>query len=640
MKKLAALVAVLAGLSVQGQPLFYYGKDSVTTADFLRAYRKNHTGAHSEKALRNYLDLYIASRLKIAEARSRGYDTLPAFLADLESLRQQILPAYLNDREALDRLTEEAFQRSQKDLRLSHLFFAFQDGYDTVAAYRRATEALAALKKGQPFEVVAREYSEDPSARSNGGDMGYITVFTLPYELENLAYATPPGGLSPLYRSSAGYHLFRRTADRAPLGRLRAAQILLAFPPGATEESKKAQKRLADSLYRRLQQGDDFGQLAAQFSNDIISAASNGQLAEFGTGEYDPVFGSAAFGLTKDGQVGAPVETAHGYHIIKRLQRIPVATQRTAAVLSLLRSRVEGSDRMRRPRQELAARILRQGGFQRQLKEEGALWAYADSLLNRRIPARPTGLEGSSPLFRLGERQVTVGEFTSYAQSFRFNTAGKPKPFPVVMEEFLEATALDHYQNHLEKYNEGFRYQLEEFRDGNLFFEIMQREVWGRAQGDSAALARYYAANRGNYRWKESADAVIFYASDASSGRAFAAALRKSPSSWRSLVESMSEKIAADSGRFELEALPGKPAAIAAGALTSLQENKEDGTASLALVLKRYPAGGLRSFAEARGKVIADYQEVLEKEWLQALRKKYSVRVNEAQVRRLATLKK
>src|SRR6187401_3219405 len=122
MKKLLTAFFVLGSFSLPAQTLFHYGDDSVSAKEFLKAYQKNNTGTKSEKAFREYLDLYIASRLKIREAKAERYDTLPQIAADLENLRHQITPAYINDKNAVGKLVDEAFVRSQKDIRLSHIF--------------------------------------------------------------------------------------------------------------------------------------------------------------------------------------------------------------------------------------------------------------------------------------------------------------------------------------------------------------------------------------------------------------------------------------------------------------------------------------------------------------------------------------
>ncbi|MGZ3939867.1 MAG: peptidylprolyl isomerase, partial [Flavisolibacter sp.] len=273
MKKLATALCVLISFSASAQTLFYYGNDSISSKDFLKAYNKNKTNVRTEKAFRDYLNLYIASRLKIKEAKARGYDTLPQMVSDLDNLRQQIIPNYLNDKEAVNRLVDEAYTRSQKDIHLAHIFVSFQQNgiVDTVAALKKLADVQDKLKKGTSFSEVAKQYSDDPSAKQNGGDLDWITVFTLPYALENLAYSTPVGKTSTVYKSKSGYHILKNLGERKDPGRIKASQILIAFPPGASEELKAADRKLADSLYNLLLKGEDFGALATKFSNDVIS---------------------------------------------------------------------------------------------------------------------------------------------------------------------------------------------------------------------------------------------------------------------------------------------------------------------------------------------------------------------------------
>ncbi|HUQ97631.1 MAG TPA: peptidylprolyl isomerase, partial [Chitinophagaceae bacterium] len=211
LKPIFAGCLVLCWISAHAQLLFTYGGDSVTVPQFLTAYTKNNTGSNNKDALRNYLDLYIASRLKIKEAKARGYDTLPQITADLASLREQILPSYLKDEASMKKLVQEAAQRAAKDIHLYTIFIsAEKDGLpDTAAARQKANGVLKKLQAGADFATLAKEISDDPSAKENGGDAGYITVFTLPYAIENLVYKTPAGSVAPLYVSKKGYHIFK-----------------------------------------------------------------------------------------------------------------------------------------------------------------------------------------------------------------------------------------------------------------------------------------------------------------------------------------------------------------------------------------------------------------------------------------------
>jgi peptidyl-prolyl cis-trans isomerase SurA len=628
MKKLLTALCLAATFSAPAQTLFTYGKEKVSADDFLRAFQKNNQGSVTEKTLKEYLDLYIASRLKIKEAKARGYDTLPQLIADLANLRQQILPNYLNDKESIDKMVNEAFTRSQKDIHLAHIFI--KAGNDEAATEKKKEQVLQALKSGD-FAAVAKEYSDDPSAKTNGGDLGWITVFSLPYELETLAYSTPEGKTSTVFRSKAGYHIFKNLGERKALGRIRAAQILLAIPPNADEAAKAKLKEKADSLYNRLQAGDDFGKLATAFSNDVISAASNGQITEFGVGEYDPVFENAVLNLPKDGAISKPFLTSHGYHIVKRIKLSPVSAKLDDETREALRRRVEQSDRVQFSKRILAQKVLKQAGYQKFAFQEPELWAYTDSVLTYQVPKIKINLKPTTSLLKVGDHKATVTDWTTFAQANRYRPDGTgAKPYPQLWNEFVQSTALDYYQDHLENFNEEFRRQINEFAEGNLFFEIMQRQVWTPAQTDSAALAAYYQQHKGDYNWKESADAVVFYAANENAAKDFYKALSKKPADWRSVLTNYSEQITADSNRFELAQLPkDEKQSLTAGVLTSPVVNNADNTASFAYVLQLHNNVEPRNFNEAKGLVINDYQTQLEKEWLQSLKKKYPVTVNE-----------
>ena len=631
MNKLIAILLVLACTNGQAQTLFRYGNHSVSAQEFLNAYNKNNPGVQSAEALQEYLDLYIASRLKIAEAKSRHYDTLPQLVADLENLRQQILPSYATDKESVNKMVDEAFERSQKDIHLAHIFIACHYGVDTVEAKKKLATVQQGLAAGTSFAVLAREYSDDPAAKTNSGDLGFITVFTLPYDLENLAYHTPVGKTSNVYRSAAGFHIFKNLEERKTIGRMQAAQILLAFPPDADETAKMVTKRLADSVYKLVQAGEDFAKLATTYSNDVISAVAGGKMQEFGTAQYDIAFEKEVFALPEDGAITKPFATAHGYHIVKRLGKTPISSVKDEQTMGSLREEVERSDRMHISKALLAKKLLQQASFKKTQIPDAELWAYSDSVLNHQLPKVAVHISANSPLFTLGAQKYTATDWINYAQAFRFKPDGSGiKPYPQVWDEFVEATALQFYQDHLEDYNPEFRLQMNEFKDGNLFFEIMQRQVWGPAQSDSAALARYFNQHKAKYNWKQSADAVIFYASDEATAKSFIADLKKAPENWLELVSEISEKVAADSSRFEAEQIPNPThLKLTSGTITDPLVNTADHTASFAYIVNYYPTSAPRSFADAKGLVITDYQNELEQKWLTQLKKKYPVSIDQ-----------
>jgi peptidyl-prolyl cis-trans isomerase SurA len=175
---------------------------------------------------------------------------------------------------------------------------------------------------------------------------------------------------------------------------------------------------------------------------------------------------------------------------------------------------------------------------------------------------------------------------------------------------------------------------VNEFRDGNLLFEIMQKQVWDKASADTSGLKRYFEAHIRNYFWKRSAEAIIFNAGNQPSAEKVRQyLLQDGPRNWRSMVDSLGGQVQADSGRFEIKQLPGN-GEMAGEYLTPIVSNK-DKTVQFAYVIREHPDAEQRTFDDARGLVINDYQNELENKWIDKLKKKYPVHVDERVLRSL-----
>lgn len=639
MKKIFLLAAFLLFISAAySQKLFTYGKYSVDAKEFLRAFEKNNSIApavNRSKAIKDYLDLYIKSKLKVREAYSRRYDTIPSLIGEVENLRLQIIDNYMNDAQAVEKLTMEAFLRSQKDIHVAHLFISFKNvngTADLAAADKKKDDVVKRLAAGEDFGKLAAELSDDPSAKNNKGDLGFITVFTLPYIFENIIYTTPVGKNSAPFRSKSGYHIFKPLEQRSAIGKLKAQQVLLALPPGFGEADKKILKSRIDSLYERIKAGDDFSKLASAFSNDYISAAALGTMQTFGVGQYDSEFENIAFSLKKDGEVSMPFETSHGFHLIKRTSAVPVVKD-TADKNNWreLRTAVNNAERTAVSQKVMLEKIKKQAGFKSFPYNVPVLQAYTDSIIDMKKIGIGSQQDKLATLFKIGDSTFRIADWIGYAQVFRLNNAGGMKSHDELMEEFIQSNVMLYYREHLEKYNEDFRNQMNEFRDGNLFFEIMQREIWNNAQTDSSALKNYFEKNKTKYNWKASADAILFFCTDETTANETYEKIKKNPADWQHAISSYEEKILPDSSRIELENIPNKnKAVLTAGMVTAPVVNKDDKSASFAFIIKIYNTLTPRSFAEAKGLVINDYQNVVEDKWVAKLKKKYPVVINQA----------
>ncbi len=637
-KLLVVIIACFSIISSSAQTLFTYGKYSVDAKDFIKAYNKNNSlpVVNKAKAISDYLDLYINSRLKIREAYDRRYDTLAQIKIEVENLRTQISESYMNDPEMITRMQKEAFDRSQKDVRVAHIFISSKNAsgfMDTTAARLKKDEVLSRLQKGEDFLQVAQQLSDDPTAKTSKGELGFITVFSLPYAFENAIYTTPVGKYTSVVLSKIGYHIFKNMEERKAVGKIKAQQILLAIPPGSDEAGKKKIASLADSLYKRIMAGDNFNRLAAAFSNDYVTGASGGTMPDISVGQYDPAFEKVLWSLPKDGAVSKPFLTSHGWHIIKRNSLKPIVTDITnKTYLQELQTKIMADARWKTSKDFIYQKVIKQAGLTKYPYNEVAMREMTDSVLDLK-PMTELGktITATTPMFKIGETVYDATSWVNYANTYRYKQDGTgAKPYEQVKEEFLQSSLYNYYRNHLEDFNAEFRSQMTEFKDGNIFFEIMQQEIWNKAQTDSAALLSLYEKNKKNYIWNQCADAVLFFCSDETTAKKVYDQVKKKPADWRKAAEQYSEKVVIDSSRYEWSQIPNlfkmipKP-----GMITSPLVNTNDNTASFAYIIQAYTQPMQRTFVEARGLVINDYQTILETRFTEALKKKYPVVIDQ-----------
>ena len=637
-----ALLFFLVAHTSFAQPLFSYGAKQVSREEFLKAFNKNNTdGKPSSQSYKEYLDLYTRFKIKVQAALDMKLDTLSSQRAELKNFRSQVAANYMNDSESMNQLVEEAMKRSEKDIRFSHIYVQLPQNAskeNEQKAREKINLAYVRLVKGEPFDKVAISLSEDPAVATNKGDIGFITAFTLPYDLENQVYNTAAGKFSKPYQTKIGFHIFKNTGERKAFGKIRVAQILLSFSPDATNTQKQQIALRADSLYRALQNGADFKELVQKFSTDNVSYQNGGEMQEFGTGRYESSFEAAAFALQKDGDMSKPFETTFGYHILKRIQVSPVVTDKNnKTAWDDYYQRVAENDRMEVSKKRLLKKILLQTGYKKFPVNEKSLTRITDSALAGTAIPNLNDVKRSTTLFSFPKQMVKVEDWISYLDAIRsVDNIRAEKNNSQLFDKFIETTALEYYRDNLETFNKEFAYQLKEFKEGNLLFEIMQRKIWDRASEDSAGLKNYYDQHKATYWWEASAEALILTATKDSIAKAAGAALSSGNKNWRDLVDKSEGLLLGDSGRFELGQLPVvEKTAFSVGVLTAPVKNESDNSTTFCYIIKMYSDKEPRNFNDARGFVINDYQGFLEEKWISELRKKYPIKIDETVLKNL-----
>jgi len=615
MRKLILLASLSAMIgAAHAQTLFTYGGKPVSKEEFIQAFNKNPATdtTNRKTALQNYLDLYINYKLKVQDAYDEKLNNNDEYRNESDNFKKQLADAAVNNEANLNRLVEEAYQRSQKDLNLNQIFIPATT--DTVAAYKKINEIYAALKAGKAL-------SGNDTVKET--PVGYITAFTLPYDVENMAYALKPGEFTAPYHSSVGYHIFILKAERPALGRRRIEQILFTVPPGSSEAEKAAVARTADSVYQLIQNGTSFTAMQSQFS----SQQQNGKAdIEVSVGQYSPDFEKEVFALQKEGDVSKPFQTAYGYNIIKLIQKIPVTIDpNDLASKGVLQQKVEEDDRLELAKRKLVQHWKTQTGYKPSTYDTASLWKYTDSALNSmQLPAYKT-INKNTVLFSFARQKITVADWLQY-----LNQQTVKDPYPEMMKQFVNYATTNYYKNHIEDFNTAIKPQVDEFNNANLLFAAMDKHVWTKASQDSAGLLKYYNANKEKYKWAPGADAVVISAGSKQVADEVAAKIKANPANWRAITDSYGSLVQADSSRFEKDQLPLKGAVeLQQGYISAPEQNDAQDGYTFVYITKVHTQPEQRSFEDARGLVINDYQQVVEAKWIDELKKKYPVVINQ-----------
>lgn len=636
--RILVLSCVLAltslGLFAQSDVVMTLGDEQVSIADFEAIFKKNNRDSVISQAdLDEYMELFINFKLKVAEARSRGMDTVPAFVSELQGYRRQLTRPYLTDGELLDELVRDAYERKTQEVRASHILISCElkaSPEDTLKAWNKIMKLRNRIMAGEDFESVARGVggSEDPSVAQNGGDLGYFSVFQMVYPFENAAYTTEVGQVSMPVRTRFGYHLLNVVDRREARGELRAAHIMVRADEKDPESVKQGKAKI-DNIYTMLRNGADFQEMALKFSEDASTARNGGELPWFGSGKMIESFENTAFGLAQDGDVSEPVQTSVGFHIIKRLEYKPVAA--FEEVEKEIRNRVRRDARAEATRASFVRKIGVEYGYevsQKALKK--AIRKNLDTAVWR----------GNMTIAKAKCQKVTLVSFadqTFSAQEFVdfLNAAGKRKGqgdldkfLDDQLAAFKEEKLIAYEDSRLEEKHNDFRLLMNEYRDGILLFELTDELVWSKAVKDTAGLEAYYEQQKTNFMWGERLEAGLYGCVSAE----LADLVRKRLDAGvppNEIVLELNEggplNVRYEEGLYERGTNNVVDVVDWAPGVSDVFER--DGKFWVVVAKSVRPAEP-KALDEARGLITAEYQNYLEDRWIKELRAKYNYAVN------------
>jgi peptidyl-prolyl cis-trans isomerase SurA len=577
--------------------------------------------------------------MKVAEAELKHLDTIPSIARELDTYRKQLARNYLTDDEINDKLLHEAYDRMKEDVHVEHILILCAPGADTAVAYRTIDSIyhVAISKKGN-FEELADAFTQDKGTKGKGGDVGYITVFETVYPFECAVYGTPVGKISAPFRTQFGYHIVKVLDKRAARGQVQVAQILVATPKSKGEEGIAAGRKRIDSVKMLLNRGVSFDSLVKRYSDDRYTKNEGGVMKSFSVGQMVAPFENAAFALKKPGDVSEPIQTEYGFHIIKLIEKTPVKPY--DSVQSVIKKKVENDSRAQMARDIYMNKIKEQNGF----KEYPA---NLNAMIDRMKGMVPdTGKKAgifkaddfmgmNKPVFALSGKEYTQTDFAKYMESITRGhiTGKKEQVVRDLYKMYLNSVVNDFEEHKLAETNPDFKNLMEEYKDGIMLFELMDKNVWSKASKDTTGLEAFYAQHKDKYMWEPGFKGGVYKFKDEATAKEGMKVLEKKKATDEDLMKAVNKNnndaVSVQHGHYEFSRFKDVPQAELQSGKVTQPVKTADGMYTVVKVDEVYSQPTQKSLDEARGYVVAEYQDYLEKQWNDQMRKKYPVKVNE-----------
>ena len=572
-------------------------------------------------------------------------DTSLAFKRELAGYRRQLARPYLTDKNAELALVDEAYQRMTKEVRASHILLTLDENAlpsDTLVVYNKLMDLRSQILSGSSFQSVAIANSQDPSAKTNGGDLGYFSAFRMLYAFENIAFNTPVGDVSLPFRTQYGYHILKVDDIRENRGEVKVAHIMIEEREDTSPKEVLANQEKIQQLKEAFESGKSFEELV-KFSADKSSAKNNGELPFFGSGQMVQSFEEASFALQNIGDITSdPVKTIYGWHFIKLIDRKPVPSFEDSK--SDIERKIKRDSRSNLGKSSLIKNIKKEYKF------KDVTYSNLDPFyeLNFQKWDRKSFKTDGKTLFILDNQKYTQEDFADYLDNNKTKTDPKTMVSTInkMYNDFIERSCINYEDSQLENKYPEFKALMKEYHDGIMLFDLMDKKVWSKAITDSVGLKKYYELTKEKYVWGESVSATTFNCSNKNIENRLRSLINN-----RNSINNLTKKEIdilnlgkgdqiyltdqdivniinlsdvnninfenQDYSKGDLDIVDQKWS-------VGLTNGEEQLDGSIKVVnINDIKSGKIMTFEEAKGSVISNYQDYLESSWVKELEEKY-----------------
>ena len=583
MKKVFLSIVLLAGAMMgfaqEDKVLMTINGEPIMASEFLYIYEKNNQESSIEKkSMREYLDLFVNFKLKVTEAKAQGVDTTEAFKKELAGYRAQATPKYMQDHVAIDSLVTLSYNRMANIRRAAHIAIQCPAGSDSLveaealakinlARERVTTGVEKKVKKGRKW-VSVREPEEFAAVAQ---------------EMTEDQHGKENGGELGWIQVFRFVYPFEEAVYNTPVGEVSEVfRSPFGFHIALVEEERAFEEVHAAHIMKMMPRGGDMMATDIQKQVDslyqlVLNGADFAEVAVAHSDDKGSAKKGGDLGWFGRGMMVQPFENIT-FDMQPGEMSKPFPTRFGWHFVKLYEKRGI------QPLDSIRSQVL--GQVRRDVRMQEA----EKSFINK------TRAEYNLPA------EMSDAEVKAYADA------------------------------HLEEKHTDLRNLVREYHDGIMLFDVSLREVWDKANKDTEGLAAFFKANKKNYVWEEPRyKGYIIQAKDMASAKAAKQIVKSANPD--SVMSYLNQRVNIDSVTYVKVQnglwTKGQNAMVDKYAFKD-KETEFTPTEEYPVVLcvgKIIAAP--QEYMDVRGQVTNDYQDQLEKQWIEALREKYPVIINE-----------
>ncbi|MFO7867701.1 MAG: peptidylprolyl isomerase [Bacteroidales bacterium] len=464
-------------------------------------------------SLIEYADLFANYKRKVLEAKRLQYDTTADFQDEYSSYIRKTANSHIFKDAYTEDLIKLEYDRLHTDYEVQHIFIKvseFAAPEDTLDAYTEAQNIISQVRAGKDFGELAKTYSDDSFSKDHGGYLGYITSLLMPLEYENALYDAEIGEILGPVRAKHGYFVIKVLDKRKSKGERRASLIVLYPDDKDSQASWDSIQKEAENIYSQIQNGADFDSLAVVKNKNQRLRNAKGDIGWFdNTVKYHTLLKEHIFAIENVHECAKPLKLSYGYVI-------PCLTDKDSlADYQSYKQDVEPIIKKDESRKNWKHDYAIQ-----QLKKKHSYSIFYDNF-NEFIDVVQKSIlvnkwekpdfEKNKKILQVNNTVYRYNDFADflYKHQKASRISGKDNLVRYRFNQFLEKKLTHHeYKNIMQ--DDSLQMLAQEYYEGMLMFELMQKQVYKKATSDSVGLLEFYTSHISEYMKPPSVSVTMF----------------------------------------------------------------------------------------------------------------------------------